>query len=631
MFTSLSGPVPEVLMESLISIAGSKNQCSDIVQQFSTLISGQDKDVILGDWRKNLVVQSEETFATATFPVELHTLSVVDAHLQEVFQQSSFSILLSLKHTLKSIVNLIYFLLPSCKTDTAIEERLKQLLVPMLFDIRAEYLYDIANKCLETLLGGWMDSFQLLCYLYVLKNTYRLLIDYTEMSTPGRSTCLDEALLHNILKYWEQMLEKPMGMKAMYTFFYERKQGALVSVLLSFANTTLSQLYSTKVLQFFEKLFQASEKPDSLFKLDELCACVSELGQVENMRLKSWLSHILLGPGSLNVISSADSSNVQTPTNMATVSAIPSISDQIAQGSELQLDPNAMDIDYDCSGGAMEVGLSSVWLAGTSITTNRSGSDTPNFIRLEKNGKLLQTLTKYIVSENRISQNVSGALFQALIQLGQNLICPSQDAIEFTDLLQVMITLADAGQGKGHASLFTASIDWLDVSKNQVLYTSINDYQSNIAIENLTSLLRYMTDLLQGLGCTGSRSSYHSWEDDLPPDFDDYTDEMAGEDDESGVEDSDEDSLNVKLCTYSVTQKEFTNQHWYHCHTCKMIDGVGVCSVCARVCHKNHDISYSKYGNFFCDCGAKDDGSCQALRLRLNNTSTQDSTALGSG
>ncbi|MEQ2163899.1 hypothetical protein GOODEAATRI_001010, partial [Goodea atripinnis] len=54
---------------------------------------------------------------------------------------------------------------------------------------------------------------------------------------------------------------------------------------------------------------------------------------------------------------------------------------------------------------------------------------------------------------------------------------------------------------------------------------------------------------------------------------------------------------------------------WYHCHTCKMVDGVGVCTVCAKVCHKDHEISYAKYGSFFCDCGAKEDGSCQVPTL----------------
>lgn len=55
--------------------------------------------------------------------------------------------------------------------------------------------------------------------------------------------------------------------------------------------------------------------------------------------------------------------------------------------------------------------------------------------------------------------------------------------------------------------------------------------------------------------------------------------------------------LQYKLCTFTV---------WYHCHTCKMVDGVGVCTVCARVCHRGHDVSYAKFGNF-CDCGAKPD------------------------
>ena len=49
----------------------------------------------------------------------------------------------------------------------------------------------------------------------------------------------------------------------------------------------------------------------------------------------------------------------------------------------------------------------------------------------------------------------------------------------------------------------------------------------------------------------------------------------------------------------------------YHCHTCKMVDGVGVCTICAKVCHKGHELSYAKYGSFFCDCGAKEDGTCQ--------------------
>lgn len=134
-----------------------------------------------------------------------------------------------------------------------------------------------------------------------------------------------------------------------------------------------------------------------------------------------------------------------------------------------------------------------------------------------------------------------------------------------------------------------------------------------------------MADLLRELGYNGNHSIATTWEDEIQAEFDDYLDDLVNEDDDSAVEDSDEDSLSNKLCTYSISQKDFINQHWYHCHTCRMTDKAGVCSVCARVCHKNHDISYAKYGNFFCDCGAKDDGSCQALNKPTNY---QDSTSV---
>ena len=62
----------------------------------------------------------------------------------------------------------------------------------------------------------------------------------------------------------------------------------------------------------------------------------------------------------------------------------------------------------------------------------------------------------------------------------------------------------------------------------------------------------------------------------------DWIDEL-NEDDDSAADDSDDEGLNSKLCTFTQTQKEFMNQHWYHCHTCKMVDGVGVCTVCAKV------------------------------------------------
>ena len=74
----------------------------------------------------------------------------------------------------------------------------------------------------------------------------------------------------------------------------------------------------------------------------------------------------------------------------------------------------------------------------------------------------------------------------------------------------------------------------------------------------------------------------------------------------------------MPLCDFKVSKKEFMSQHWYYCHTCKMVDRIGVCSVCAKVCHAGHDISYAKYGSFFCDCGDKDDETTTKTRLAIN-------------
>jgi len=37
--------------------------------------------------------------------------------------------------------------------------------------------------------------------------------------------------------------------------------------------------------------------------------------------------------------------------------------------------------------------------------------------------------------------------------------------------------------------------------------------------------------------------------------------------------------------------------------------------LCAIICHKGHDVSYSRYSSFFCDCGAEDGGEDDATRV----------------
>lgn len=172
--------------------------------------------------------------------------------------------------------------------------------------------------------------------------------------------------------------------------------------------------------------------------------------------------------------------------------------------------------------------------------------------------------------------------------------------------------------------MFPATADWIELCNKKISEEvekgcSDPDYIKNNAMLSASAcILDYVSDvvcLITSNFRQSDRPLSPSWECEYPLDIDTECQDFSNDDDDS-EEDSDEDSLCNKLCTFSVTQKELMNQHWYHCHTCRMLDGVGVCSICARVCHKSHDLSYAKFGNFFCDCGAKEDGSCQALVKR---------------
>uniref|UniRef100_W5MAW8 Ubiquitin protein ligase E3 component n-recognin 4 n=1 Tax=Lepisosteus oculatus TaxID=7918 RepID=W5MAW8_LEPOC len=246
---------------------------------------------------------------------------------------------------------------------------------------------------------------------------------------------------------------------------------------------------------------------------------------------------------------------------------------------------------------------------------------------VQENRQLLQLLTTYIVRDNsQVGEGVCTVLLNTLIPMATEMLSNGEGA-GFPELMAVMATLASAGQGAGHLQLHRAAVDWLArckkylTQKNVVEKVSANVTQGKHAsmLECTCHIISYLADVMNALRQGGGQGSSHllvEGEERAIEVDSDWVEELAVEEEDSQAEDSDEDSLCNKLCTFTITQKEFMNQHWYHCHTCKMVDGVGVCTVCAKVCHKDHEISYAKYGSFFCDCGAKEDGSCQALVKR---------------
>eukprot|EP00795_Rhopilema_esculentum_P010771 gene10771-19563_t len=217
--------------------------------------------------------------------------------------------------------------------------------------------------------------------------------------------------------------------------------------------------------------------------------------------------------------------------------------------------------------------------------------------------------------------------------------------VPYGDFLEVLVNIASAVGAKGHLKLLQAVQNWISLSRIALAANFKDVEQNSVSVDDdlmscIASLLRYIHQILSAmkkyclkesssltLQLSYSESDYGS-KDRTEADIDD---EVNTDDEDSGGEESEEESLCNKLCSFTMTQRDFMDQHWYHCHTCKMNDGVGCCTTCAKVCHKDHDVTYAKYGSFFCDCGAKEDGSCKAMTKRtavtgLSNTRSMPSS-----
>lgn len=437
---------------------------------------------------------------------------------------------------------------------------------------------------------------------------------------------VNDKYLQKCLKFIEGFLDKPAGRQALDKFFNVDCQGDIIKVLLSIS--TPSKQYVTKVLKFLNKLLSTAEKNPGDTCLEHLCVSLTRLTSVDEETLQNWLRHLVLG--SPNATPSPPPSTSQTPTIFQATAALVETTIAAAVGTELKEEtPPPQQQKNDTKTEEKNAKFAS----NAESPSESPVKDQQNLF--QENHLLLQGLTNYITKDSSpAGEEVAMTFLKAMTPIATQILS-TMEGVGFSDLMAIMSTLADAGNGKGHFHLFKAATGWLEISKRFLTQKEVLEKievgaaagRHRTMLDSTCHLLNYVSDVVTALGPnTLGRATSPPWDGDTPLDLDcDWADDVGHDEEESGGEDSDEDSLCNKLCTFTITQKEFMNQHWYHCHTCKMVDGVGVCTVCARVCHRGHDITYSKYGNFFCDCGAKQDGSCQALTKRNPQTSNEHS------
>nr|XP_012152236.1 PREDICTED: protein purity of essence isoform X3 [Megachile rotundata] len=634
------GPRDYLVLDDIIAMAGA-NWATEA--SLITFLPNSLKS-ILDKWKSiNVAHIPWNTYANDIIPAESYILTTVNHHVSSLSEYPTFSINPSLKNLLHSLVTFIveYITPTTAPENSDIRSQALNILVALSMDARTDYLQNMTNKALTKLLGdSENESRQLREHLFILRDTYNLIIEYTNDTQDPVSITIDEKILKRCIKYWEQLLEKPVGCKALDLFFAPNTNRSLVSVLLCITSSQSSQQFATYVLRFFNTLFRTAEK-GNYGSLERLCGSVSNLAHVETEKLQTWLKQVILGATSISP--SASSTNVQTPT-VVTANALVAVtgtSDDSQKADEVSSAPNNEQDQW------------LILLPDDSVSNNQSASITDDQQQqqqlqqqqqqqlqqqhsMHENSRLLRALTNYIVKEkSSVDEGVPVTILRALIPLAYHILSSTIEGNGFSELMNVMSTLADAGSEKGHTLLFKAAIEWIELCKEQLTNKDLQSLDKPLPfVEAGCCILNYIADIVSAI-CPQSiysqdRATSPPWEGATPVNDvndSDWVDEIPHEDEDSAAEDSDEDSLCNKLCTFTITQKEFMNQHWYHCHTCNMVDGVGVCTVCARVCHRGHDVTYAKYGNFFCDCGAKDDGFCQALTKRSPQTSEHQSNA----
>ncbi|XP_054157835.1 E3 ubiquitin-protein ligase UBR4-like [Oppia nitens] len=503
---------------------------------------------------------------SSSSPSESYIMAIQSQHFNafSVSLATSFNSNTNLKHFVNTLLKLAEDLYQW--SDNKYSEDFIRVMLSLQLDSTCESYSSYGLNQLDSAFGSKeSDNFVSALYMEALTHSYDLLINYS-----NKDCCVDEKILIECIKFMESLLDTIAGQSALEKFFCEDDTKDIVQLLMSASNDSLSSAYSTRVLKFFSKLFQHTEKNPDTISLVRLCTSLSKLsclGKPNNQILQTWLSKVLC---------------------------------------------------------------------------ERTEGDASVLVANQENRILLQNLTSYIVKDtSAVDEEVATVFLSALIPMGSQILSSTSEVLGFSELMQIMTTLAGAGTGAGHLELIKAVIGWLDTCKRYLsqkdviekLQNNINTGRHQMIMESTCHMLSYLADIYEALeflndstaGGGGRATSPDG--DTMGVMDDDWIDECpCPDDDESLAEDSDEESLCNKLCTFTTTQKEFMNQHWYHCHTCKMIEGVGVCTICAKVCHKDHDVTYAKNGSFFCDCGAKEDGSCIALTRRAPNVDNTYST-----
>ncbi|KAL8608129.1 hypothetical protein ACOMHN_016584 [Nucella lapillus] len=230
-------------------------------------------------------------FANDTIPCESYMDAIHSAHMITLSGQQSFCIHASIRHVLSSLVSLGNNLL-TWSSDVKANKEFTKVLLPLLFDATTEHMAESVMYALERVIGpSDSDDFNRMMYEHAVVICHDIVVTYFDAD---RCSGLDEKILHECIRFLDTTVETLPGAHALEAFYC--KSGELTDLLLCMAKGGVSDTYITKVLKFFNKLFQLAEKEGSDKSYTNLCGCLSGLARVEPVLLQSVVYKIVKPP-----------------------------------------------------------------------------------------------------------------------------------------------------------------------------------------------------------------------------------------------------------------------------------------------------------------------------------------------
>jgi E3 ubiquitin-protein ligase UBR4 len=549
---------------------------------------------------------SGNPFKSDILPTESYLLATIEGHMSSENG--------SLRHILATSVKLIGGAIwgKSTRTPKIVREQLSALMMPLLLDRSVEFLGEMLGSIIDSVQSS--QSLQktdapLNPKLVELIGRLTLrAICYPQLRAAVKETSQDafveESLqgLMTIMMMKENKENQSSEFADSFLSIIVSDSGSILSALLNLLMSTKNEKVLTKVCEFLSLIFnrETSEK-NSKKVIDVMC---KELKNLEELPERIFSTELLKQDNVVEAVCTFFSNLV-------------SLAGKTNQ--EQRIVPNLLNKTLDVMKKNVDLGT--------------KGSGEKNILNLAA----FQHVLKVVIQMASLCDSEEGhcKLFRQMIEW----------LYDFTDDMEAQMNIAI---DSCLPSVSNSNVSDEAVTKHPTLQAimTIMEYMLDLgrALQNVAS--QNPSLISSGVAGKSSLSAFQLrlYEKDREPTpgtssppneiedtFDLCEDEIGadepGEDEESAAEDSDDEGLNSKLCTYTVTLKEFMAQHWYHCHTCGMVDGVGVCSICARVCHRGHDVTYSKFGSFFCDCGARADGNCLALLRRPNLSVSETGTA----